>query len=330
MSVGKHFIIGIYNDDPAPDFFNFLKEYKIGGVMFLAKNFKNLEQLLSLINKIKQVDDKIIISVDHEGGRVQRFKTPFTVLPSFREYCKNKNETEIYNGYLKVAEELYTVGINLNFVPVADLVDLTIEGGAIGDRSIGKNIDEVNKAVVSIIKAYKDKKILTCVKHFPGHGVVLEDTHELLPKSFKTKKELFSYELIPFIEAIKVGVDTMMLSHIIFDKIDIEPVSTSKVFNEIIRKELNFNGLIITDDLSMGAITKYYGAKEASRKTLEAGTDLLILSGYSNYDLNTFAEIISGCEGLESKASNERIDKVRAGFNTKLIDVLEVKKFFKL
>lgn len=293
MGLVNNFIIGIPDDDPEDDFFYFLKKHKPSGVMFLAKNYKNLEQLNYLINKIKNISKEILITVDHEGGRVQRFKEPFTVLPSFSKVCKNKSYQEIYDIYKLVAQELKDANIDLNFVPVADMIDSI--SGAIGDRSIGTDINKVICGVEATIKAYSDVGVMSSVKHFPGHGVISLDTHEVLPISTKTKIELFNYELIPFIHAFKTGVSSVMLSHIIFSQIDSEPVSVSKVFNEIIRKELNFKGLIITDDMSMGAITKYYGVKEACKKSISVGTDLIILSGYNNYDLNLFSDIFDYC-----------------------------------
>jgi len=287
------FIIGVPHSNPNDDFFNFIKNYKVRGIILFSKNYTNKTELLALVNKLKLINKNILISVDHEGGRVQRFVKDFTKIPSFRQLCKNKTYEEIYDFYSLIAKELKTVKIDLNFVPVADMVE--IETGVIGDRSIGTDLKEVVKGVKACIKAYQDNKILTSIKHFPGHGVVNEDTHTDLPISYKSKEELFSYELIPFIEAVKINVSSIMLSHIIFNKIDSVPVSVSKVFNKIIREELKYKGLLISDDMSMGAILKYNDLKISCKEAISAGTDLLILSMYNKYDLNLLANVIDYC-----------------------------------
>jgi len=287
------FIIGVPKANPEEDFFNFIKEYKVRGVILFSKNYENKVQLLNLINKLKLIDEKILISVDHEGGRVQRFIKDFTRVPSFRAVCQNKSYKEIYEFYDKIAKELKAVKIDLNFVPVADMTQLN--DGAIGDRSIGTDFNQVLKGISACIRAYEDNLILSSVKHFPGHGTVLEDTHIDLPYSYKTKEELLAYELVPFIEAIKLKVSSIMLSHIVFPNIDKVPVSLSKVFNKFIREELKYKGLLISDDMSMGAILKYNDLKISCKEALLAGTDLLIVSMYNKYDLNYLANIIDYC-----------------------------------
>lgn len=287
------FIIGAPSKNPDKDFLNFIKEYRVKGVILFSKNYENKIQLTNLIDNIKKIDNNILICVDHEGGRVQRFINEFTKVPSFREVCKNKTYIEIYNYYSQIAVELKKIKIDLNFTPVADMVDLS--NGVIGDRSIGTDLNEVIKGVTACIKAYEDNGLLTSVKHFPGHGAVVEDTHFDLAVSYKTFDELLTYELLPFIEAVKFKVSSIMLSHIVFANIDKVPVSVSKVFNKFIREELKYQGLLITDDMSMGAILKYNDLKISCKEALSAGANLLIVSMYNKYDLNYLANIIDYC-----------------------------------
>lgn len=298
---GVHFIIGMEGVIPSIDFLNFIKEYKIGGILLLGKNFKDRETLIDSINTI-QNHHKCIISIDHEGGRVQRLKEGFTLIPSFRELSNTKTSKEIFEFTIKIASELKEVGINLNFAPVADMINSTT--GAIGDRSVGTDLDKVCNSVSSYIRGSVKAGLMCCVKHFPGHGVVEEDSHLILPESDKTLDELLNYEIIPFKKAIKSGVDGVMTSHILFKNIDSLPASLSKVFIDIIRNEWRFKKLIISDDLSMLAIKDNYGISEAAKLALNAGTDLLI---YSSSNINELANIIDSID-IKHTESKERIN----------------------
>ena len=298
-NLGQNFIIGMPDTSPSSELLNFIRDYNIGGVLFLGKNYNSVQNLVEMVNKLQEASQiyPLLTSVDHEGGRVQRFKTPFTVLPSYRNIASTKSPKELFDIFMSVACELRSVGINYILSPVADMTDET--GGVIGDRSIGTDPEKVDAAISATIRGFVKSGILCCVKHFPGHGCVIEDSHQTLPSSDKTIEDLLKYELLPFKRATKAGVHSILTAHILFKNVDELPSSLSPKFvQDIIRKEFRFIKLIVTDDISMGAITKHYSQQEASLLALKAGNDIVISS---SSDINQLASTIDSlAKSIES------------------------------
>ena len=289
-NLGQHFIIGMSDTTPSDNLLSFIKSYNIGGVLFLGKNYSSVEALVDTNNKLQAASEiyPLFTSVDHEGGRVQRFKSPFTVLPSYKDVTSSKSPKELFEIYMMVACELMSVGINYELFPVADMTDKL--DGVIGDRSIGTDIEKVDAAISATIRGLVKSGILCCVKHFPGHGCVDEDSHQELPSCSKTMEDLMSYEMLPFKRATKAGVHSIMTAHILFKNIDELPASLSpKFIQDVIRKDFRFIKLVVTDDISMGAITKHFTPQEASKLALRAGNDVII---YSSSDLDHLANLI--------------------------------------
>jgi len=285
--IGQHLIIGMEGVSPTNEILSLIREYNIGGVLFLGKNYSSVEELSDTINMLQASSSKVplLTTVDHEGGRVQRFKGPFTILPSYRELAKDKTPKQIFEIHALIAEQLEACGINMNFAPVADLSSKT--DGVIGDRSIGTDLQKVEDVISATIRGFIKKGLLCCVKHFPGHGCVEDDSHIDLPVSNKTLTELMNYEIIPFRKATKANVSAIMMAHIMFPNIDELPSSfSSKLIQDIIRKEFRFTKLVITDDISMGAISKHYDIKDAIELSLMAGNDMII---FSSSDTNLIA-----------------------------------------
>jgi len=192
--------------------------------------------------------------------------------------------------------------------------------GVIGDRSIGTDLIKVEEIISATIRGFVKSGIICCAKHFPGHGCVTQDSHLDLPVSSKTLAELINYEIIPFKKATKAGVQAIMTAHILFENIDTLPSSLSpKFIEDIIRKEFRFTKLVITDDISMGAITKHYNPTEASILAINAGNDMIIFSSSDIDQLaNTIDEVSKRAENETSiknkmKESQERIKSVKAG-----------------
>ncbi len=319
-NIGQNIIVGIPDASPTQEFYSFIKDYNIGGVLFLGKNYDSLEHLVSNVNKLQDSSQifPLFTAVDHEGGRVQRFKAPFTVLPPYRTMAETKTPKELFDIFSMVARELLACGINFNFAPVADMTDET--GGVIGNRSAGSSIEKVEEVISATIRGYVKAKILCCAKHFPGHGCTNTDSHLDLPSSDKTMKELLEYEIPPFKKATRAGVPALMMAHIMFKNIDAVPSSlSSKFIQEIIRKEFRFIKLIISDDISMGAISKYYSAEEAFELAIRAGNDLVI---HSSCDIDHLANLIDyvskrAAEYSELRncfaASQARIKEIKKG-----------------
>lgn len=319
-NIGQHFIVGMSDPVPSKDFLDLIRSYNVGGVLFLGKNYSSVEELADAVNMLQASSPNLplITSVDHEGGRVQRFKEPFTKLPSYRELIKNRTPKQIFEIFSAVAEELLSCGINTNLAPVVDMTDDV--GGVIGDRSLGTDLEKVGEEISATIRGFVKSGIICCAKHFPGHGCVSQDSHLDLPVSQKTLSELMSYEIIPFKKATKAGVSAIMTAHVLFSNIDELPASLSpKFIDDIIRKEFRFVKLVISDDISMGAITKHYTPQEASKLALEAGSDLVIFSSSEiNVLANTIDEVAKQAENNSSLMSKLEASQVRIK-NTKSV-----------
>ena len=276
-NLGQLFITGISGTELNEEEKKFLTTEDIGGVILFTKNFESPEQLLELTLSIQSLrkNDPFFISVDHEGGRIIRFKKFFTQFPPMLDIA-SLNSPETYYQVAKImGEELSTCGINLNFSPVCDIFT-NPKNEVIGDRSFGRNFKAINKMIPSFIKGLKKFNILTCAKHFPGHGDSLEDSHFDLPVLKTPLKTLKEREFLPFKCAIDSGVDFVMMGHLLVDAIDPNlPSSLSPKTHELLIKGFNFDGLIISDDFQMEAITKKYTDGQAITMSLKAGTDIV-------------------------------------------------------
>nr|WP_295901426.1 beta-N-acetylhexosaminidase [uncultured Bdellovibrio sp.] len=281
--IGQHFFIGVSGHALTADEKKFIVENNIGGVCLFGRNVADPKQVHDLCAEIqslrhKQVDKApLFIGIDMEGGRVHRLKPPFTVWPPLRTLGDLDAPTVSFHFANKMGQELKSVGINLDFAPCVD-VFTNPANTVIGDRSISSDPEMVAKHASALVRGYIKSDIITCAKHFPGHGNTVIDSHEDLPVENVDMARLESCELIPFKKTFKARVDMVMTSHIKFPKIDPEwPVTLSETFiQKIIRDECRYRGLIITDDLGMKAMTKHYGIEEVPVRALRAGVDLLL------------------------------------------------------
>lgn len=281
--VGQHFFIGISGQALTSDEKKFIVENNIGGICLFGRNVADPKQVRELCAEIQslrhlQVEKvPLFIGIDMEGGRVHRLKPPFTTWPALKKLGDLDAPTVSFHFAHRMGQELNAVGINLDFAPCVD-VFTNPANTVIGDRSISSDPDMVAKHTSAIIRGYIKSDIITCAKHFPGHGNTLVDSHEDLPIENLDRTRLESCELIPFKKSIKSRVDMIMTSHIKFPQIDPEwPVTLSEIFiKQILRQELRYRGLIITDDLGMKAMTKHYGLTDVPIRALKAGVDLLL------------------------------------------------------
>ena len=292
---------------------SFIKNERIGGVILFAKNFVSPQQLGALVNEIQFLRDNVplFIAVDQEGGRVQRFKNEFTIIPPMLNIAEKSSPKLCFEIHNIISEELIACGVNLNFSPVCDI--LTKEANkAIGDRAFGRDAESVAKLVSAAIRGCQVKGILTCAKHFPGHGDTLIDSHEELPVINLDLQTILDRELVPFRRAVKSKVDFVMMSHLLFPAIDPDyPCSLSEKVYNFLRKELKFRKLIITDDMEMGAIIKKYSVEESSVRAINAGADILIYRSMENAQKALYAIKESLHKGtISEKIFNEKIKRI--------------------
>ena len=277
--LGELFITGIDGLELSDDSAAFLSQAKIGGVILFSQNYENPAQVAELTQQIQNCRSSLPlwIAVDHEGGRVQRFKKPFTKIPDAQTIGEKDSPKLGFSIAEVIAKELKAVGINLNFAPVADIATNS-KNPVIGPRSFGASEDIVVKMVTALVRGHLVHGVQPCVKHFPGHGDTSVDSHFALPKVDHTLEELRNREFKPFTKAFRSGCSMVMTAHILNPKLDPKyPATLSpRVIQEILRQELRYQGLIISDDMEMKAITDHFGPELAPRLALQAGCDLLI------------------------------------------------------
>lgn len=279
QALGQLFITGVSGLELSAESQAFLKNSNIGGVILFQGNFESPGQVAELINGIQECrgDQPLWISVDHEGGRVQRFKTSFTKIPDAAMIAATNSPKLAFEIAQMMARELKAVGINLNYSPVAD-INTNPKNPVIGNRAFGNNEEIVTKMITAIVRGHLTEGVQPCVKHFPGHGDTSTDSHFSLPKVDTDLETLMEREFKPFAKAFKSHCALTMTAHIVCTKIDPErPATLSKtILTDILRKQLRYTGLIVSDDLEMKAITDHFGAEDAPRLAIQAGCDLLI------------------------------------------------------
>lgn len=277
-NLGQLIITGIKGLALTPEEENFIKTEKIGGVILFAHNFNDPAQLAELVNSIQKLRDEypLFISVDHEGGRVIRFKKHFTQFPAMLELTKINSPKLIYEVHEVMAKELSACGINLSFSPCCDILANT-ENKVIGDRAFGDNPEDVEKHISAAIRGLQTNGVIACAKHFPGHGGTTKDSHFDLPLVKTTLQELKDFELKPFVKASKSRVEMMMMAHLMVDAIDHElPTSLSPKAYDFLRSEAKFTKIVITDDMEMKAIADRFSIEESAVKAMKAGADILL------------------------------------------------------
>jgi beta-N-acetylhexosaminidase len=255
----------------------------VGGLIFFTRNYHSPEQITELSAQIRTVAKKpLLIAVDHEGGRVQRFRDGFSLIPAMGSLWKMAEENLTrakalakQSGIL-MALEVQAVGIDISFAPVLDINNIS---DVIGDRSFHREADYVTELAEAFISGLHSVGMKATGKHFPGHGSVKADSHIDLPIDIRSKAEIFQQDLIPFKQLIAKGkVDALMPAHVIFPDIDSQAVGFSRYWlQNILREQLGFNGVIFSDDLSMEGAASVGGYIERAEAAQSAGCDMLLL-----------------------------------------------------
>ncbi len=278
MSIlGQFIMTGVSGTSLTKEEETFIQSENIGGVLLFSHNFETPAQLAELINSIQALRDEypLFIAVDHEGGRVIRFKKHFTQIPSMLDIAKLDSPKLCFHVGRIMAEELSACGVNVNLSPVCDIFN-NPANKVIGDRAFGRTGEEVSKYVTSMIRGLQTSGVLGCAKHFPGHGSTFKDSHFDMPVVKKSLEELEKEEFVPFVRAAKSRVEFMMMAHLMVDAIDKElPTSLSAKAYNLIRKTLKFNKIIISDDMQMKAIDDRYSTEEAAVLAIKAGADII-------------------------------------------------------
>jgi beta-N-acetylhexosaminidase len=282
-SFGYHLILGLSGVELSDFEKSLLERLRPAGIILFERNFdfslsydKWISKLSNLLESIYQIieRDDLLVCIDHEGGRVCRTPAPITRFPYAHQFKGNS-----YEVAKAVATELKSIGVNLSFAPVADIHSNPINP-VIGVRSFATTADKVAKFSSDYYKGLVSEGILGCAKHFPGHGDTSTDSHHDLPFLKNTLEELKTRELIPFKELIASHVDTIMTAHVLFEGIDAKnPVTLSPYFlKELLRDELKFKGVLISDDLEMAAVANRFTKPKTLEQAFVAGNDMFIIA----------------------------------------------------
>lgn len=303
-----------------------IEDYKLGGFILYADNIKNTTQTVNLLNKIKagniEKSIPLFLSVDLEGGNLVRLPKEVLSLPSNRENGKRNDSAFSYDIGQALGKQLDAFGFNMNFAPVLD-VDSNPQNPVIGSRSFGADARLVSRLGLQTMKGLQAKSIIPVIKHFPGHGDTSVDSHVNLPVVNKTRSELEALELLPFRTSIENGADAVMVAHILLPTIDEKSPSSmsEKIITGILRNDLGFEGIIMTDDMTMAAITKQNDIGSAAVKSIKAGSDIIMVA--HDYD-----KIVATVKSIKKAIETGELTEQR--INLSVERILKLKKKYEL
>jgi beta-N-acetylhexosaminidase len=297
-SVLARFMLGFDGDSLPGELAEYLA-HGLAGVVLYQRNFASAQRLRKLALAIRQAAGRpVLIGIDQEGGMRFSLREPFTAWPSAADLGRLGDVESAEQVARAMATELRAVGCNLNFAPMLDL-HVNPESPVTKDRSFGSDPDLVAKMGAAVDRGLRSGGVLSCAKHFPGHGDAAVDPHLDLPVFAGTMQRLESAELVPFAAAVAAGVPLVMTAHILLPQIDpSNPASLSRtMLDGVLRRRLRFAGVILADDLGMGAIAKRYGPAEAAVQTLRAGADIAMLC----HDWSAVAPAIAAVRGAKQE-----------------------------
>ena len=276
--IGQLFIFGFNGTTLNPDIQNMIENRYIGGVLLLNKNIQDTKQLKRLNRDLQSISQlPLLIAVDQEGGSVARIQEDSKTNISQRFL---QDEEQIYDISVQRAKMLKELGINMNLAPVAEYI--TNNSSFMYERTFSGSRQEVAQKVYSAVKGFVDSKMISTIKHFPGHNDQSKDTHSTVAQ-ININNEQWDEYIYTFKYSIDKGiVDVIMVGHIKFPRIDDKPATVSKVIiNEKLRKEIGYSGVVITDDMQMNSIWEYGEYCNTAKEALLAGNDILLYSQYT-------------------------------------------------
>jgi len=310
--IGQMIFSGVNGTEMTDETKRIIEEYHVGGIILFADNIQSVNQTVNFLNDIKSVNTNnpypLLLGVDEEGGRVTRMPDEMKSLPTSLAIGELNDPDVSFQVGTILGKQMNALGFNLDFAPVLD-INSNPDNPVIGDRSFGENAGKVTELGIQTMKGLQNESVIAVMKHFPGHGDTGEDSHLELPQVNKDYEALSALELIPFKAAISDGADVSLIAHMSLPKIDdTYPASMSKeIITGILREDYDFNGVVVTDDLTMGAITDHYGVADAAVQTVKAGGDLLLVAHDPDLIISVFDRLKAAIEAGE--ISEDRIDE---------------------
>ncbi len=308
MSLGP-VMLDLVGTSISPEEREMLNHPLTGGVILFTRNYESVEQLTDLTRQIHEIrSPHLLIAVDHEGGRVQRFREGFTHIPAAaiigQQYDSNRKATLQFArdcGWL-MAAELRACGVDMSFAPVLDK-GIGVSG-VIGDRAYHAKPEAIADIAHHFMLGMGEAGMSATGKHFPGHGCVKEDSHFAHPRDMRSLNDLLLDDIIPFERMIGFGLAGLMPAHVVYPAIDDRPAGYSKIWlQEVLRSQLKFQGVIFSDDLSMEAAGVVGGYTERARAALDAGCDMALVCNRKE----AAQEVLSGLGEYNNPVSQMRL-----------------------
>ncbi|HED35349.1 MAG TPA: beta-N-acetylhexosaminidase [Gammaproteobacteria bacterium] len=288
-----------------------------GGVILFTRNYESPEQIASLICEIHSLrSPHLLVAVDHEGGRVQRFRDGFTHIPPAalyaRGYDKDKKQAKLLArecGWL-MAAECRAVGIDISFAPVLDIGKGV--SGVIGDRAFHSKPEMIAELAHEYMSGMREAGMSATGKHFPGHGSVKEDSHTAQPVDERDLSDILMEDVVPFERMIHYGLAAVMPAHVVYPAVDDKPAGYSRVWlQQILRQQLNFQGMIFSDDLSMQAAGVAGDFASRAELALQAGCDMVLVCNHTD----AASQVLQSLENYSNPASQARLIRMHGRGN---------------
>jgi beta-N-acetylhexosaminidase len=340
--IGQHFLAGFDGFSVTDKVRELILDKKILGFTLFKWNVESATQLCALNDELKslarQAGYDLILAVDQEGGRVQRLPTPFTKIPAMREWgklcAKNGDLDPVFELGRILGREVRLAGFNLDFAPVVD-VDTNGDSPIIGDRSFSPDKTMVVKCARQLIRGLIREGVIPCAKHFPGHGATSVDSHLALPVDTRGREEILAADVMPYRELMHEHLmPTVLTAHVLYPDIDPDyPATLSEhVIGGLLRGEMGYDGVVLTDDLLMQAIADNYDLTEAARRFFSIGGDVALVCKCPELCLEMISKIESDADAnLKEKfaQSFSRLENLKRQFMPSLLidgDVATVTK----
>lgn len=310
--IGQLVLVGMDGTKPDKYTQQLLDDYRVGGFIFYKDNITDSDQALTLFNQLREANASnpvpLFLSVDEEGGRVSRLPSEFSKMPTAAKIGETGQAEAASEAYRIIGQALSGFGLNLDFAPVLD-VHSNPDNPVIGDRAFAITPEEVSLMGLAAMKGLSDTGVIPVVKHFPGHGDTSVDSHLGLPVVEHNLERLREFELKPFADAIESGADMVMIAHILLPKLDAEhPASFSPVvIDDLLRQEMGYEGVIISDDMTMGAITEHYEMEQAAVDFITAGGNIVLVGHNYDQEIAVIEALTLAVE--EGKISEDMLDQ---------------------
>ncbi len=318
VRAGQRMIIGLRHPYVDDDLRRLVAEVQPAGFILFGRNIVEPQQVLELNRELSALvdgDHPAILSLDQEGGRVQRVREPATRWPPMGTVARAEDLTEAVSRAM--ALELRAMGFHLNFAPIAD-INSNPDNPVIGDRSFGSTVEQVTPHVRDYVRGHVAEGVMSCLKHFPGHGDTSVDSHFDLPFVTTPISQLMNRELLPFQAGIAAGASSIMTAHVVFPELDPElPATLSpRILPRLLRGHLGFDGVVFSDDMEMKAVKGRWPVADQARLASLATVDVLLCCKTADLQMQMFTELIHAQEEDEriedhSKDALRRLTRLR-------------------